>query len=158
MSLANLEQDIHVGDTILLDSSVLIAYLNGREPTSPVATHIIDEFLKRGRNEAIISMVTVMEVIVQPFRVSTSTGRHALNFLTRTTNLLPQPIDVQVAHQAALLRAAYNFKTPDALVIATGFVHGADVLATNDHRWNALQQPSDMRVSVCFLDRHLPFP
>jgi predicted nucleic acid-binding protein len=157
VSLANLEQDIHAGDRILLDSSALIAYLNGGEPTSPVITHIVDDFLKRDRNLVIISMVTVMDVIVKPLRVSASMGRHALNFVMHTPNLIPQPIDVNVAHQAALLRAGYNFKTPDALVIATGLVHGVDVLVTNDHRWNALRPPPDMQVSVCFLDRYLPF-
>lgn len=158
MSVANLGQDIRAGDRILLDSSALIAYLNGGEPTSPVVTHIIDEYLRNERNSAIISMVTVMEVIVQPLRVSTSTGRHALNFVTHTPNLIPQPIDIHVAHQAALLRAGYNFKTPDALVIATGLVHGVDALVTNDRRWQALQQSPSMQVRLCFLDRYLPFP
>jgi predicted nucleic acid-binding protein len=157
VSLANLRQDIRAGDRILLDSSVLIAYLNGGEPTSPVVTHIIDEFLRSGRNTAIISMVTVMEVIVRPLQVSTSTGRHALNFVTHTPNLTPQPIDIHVAHQAARLRAGSNFKTPDALVIATGLVHGVDTLVTNDRRWIALQQPPSVQVNVCFLDRYLPF-
>jgi predicted nucleic acid-binding protein len=103
-------------------------------------------------------MITVMEVMVQPLRVSASTGRHALNFVMHTPNLIPQPIGINVAHQAALLRASYNFKTPDALVIATGLVHGVDVLVTNDRHWSTLQKPLDTKVSVCFLDRYLPFP
>jgi predicted nucleic acid-binding protein len=158
VSIAALEQDILAANRILLDSSALIAYLNGGEPTSPVITHIIDDFLRRGRNTAIVSMVTVMEVIVQPLRVSAPTGRHALNFLTRTPNMSPQPIDLHVAHRAARLRASYNFKTPDALVIATGLVHQVGVLVTNDRRWNVLQQSPGMQVKVCSLDRYLPFP
>jgi predicted nucleic acid-binding protein len=158
VSVAALERDIRAADRILLDSSALIAYLNGGEPTAPVVAHIIDDFLYQGRNTAVISMVTVMEVIVQPMRVSTSTGQHALNFLTHTRSMYPQPIDIRVAQRAAMLRASYNFKTPDALIIATGFVHSVDALVTNDRRWNMLQESQELKLKVCLLQSYLPFP
>lgn len=158
MSLAALEHDIAESDRILLDSSALIAYLNGGEATSLVIQHIIEGFLRLDRNVAIVSMVTVMEVIIQPLKASRLAGQHALNFLTHTSNIFPQPIDLHIAHRAAMLRASYNFTTPDALVIATGLVHQVGVLVTNDHRWKILQQSVGLQVTVCCLDAYLPFP
>jgi hypothetical protein len=68
MSKASLESALPEGERLLLDTTTLIAYLDGGETVSPIATHIVDEFVRTGRNESIVSMVTVMEVLVRPLR------------------------------------------------------------------------------------------
>jgi predicted nucleic acid-binding protein len=78
-----------------------------------VAVVLIDEFIKTGRNSVVISMVTVMEVLVKPLRVS------------------PLP----VAQEAASFRATHNFTVPDALITATGIVTQVGQLLSNDHKW-----------------------
>jgi hypothetical protein len=136
----------------------LIAYLNGNERSSSVATFVFDECVKPGRNEAYVSMVTVMEVLVQPLRRGPGPFRTVLNFLTRFSHLTPLEIDVGVAHQAANLRAFGGFKPSDALTIASGFMAGVGHLVTNDDRWLKLANFPDQRISICYLERHLPFP
>ena len=63
MSLRSLERLLPSGDRLLLDGPRLIAYLNGGEPVSPVATCVIDAFVRSGRNEGLVSMVSVMELL-----------------------------------------------------------------------------------------------
>ena len=57
MSEPSLAQALPAGHRILIDSSVLIAYLNRTEQVWPVAAHVIDGFVRSGRNEALVSMV-----------------------------------------------------------------------------------------------------
>jgi hypothetical protein len=66
VSLASLERSVPPGERILLDTTTLIAYLNRGEQVSPIARHIVEEWVEVGRNGAIVSMVTVMEVLVRP--------------------------------------------------------------------------------------------
>lgn len=52
--------------------------------------------------------------------------------LTNFPNLSIADIDYKVADIDSRLRAAYNIKTPDALIIATGIAVKADYFITND--------------------------
>jgi hypothetical protein len=70
LSRASLERSLPDGDRILIDSSAMIAHLNGGEPASPAATHLIDEMVRSGRNPALVSTVTAMEILVRPLRRS----------------------------------------------------------------------------------------
>jgi predicted nucleic acid-binding protein len=158
VSRESLEQAIPAGDRLLLDSSTLISYLNGNERSSPVAVLVLDECVKPGRNEAYVSMVTVMEVLVRPLRRGPDSFQTVLNFLTRFPHLTPLEVDMGVAHQAANLRAFAGFKPADALTIASGFMAGVGHLVTNDDRWLKLTNFPDQRISVCYLEWHLPFP
>jgi predicted nucleic acid-binding protein len=42
--------------------------------------------------------------------------------------------------QAAQIRAKYNFKTPDAIFIATAIEEGAEVFITNDIRLKKMDE------------------
>jgi PIN domain nuclease of toxin-antitoxin system len=156
VSLDSLERAIPAGDRLLLDSTTLIAYFDGGEAVSPLATHIVDQLVRPGRNPAIVSMVTVMEVLVRPLRLGPGESyRHVMDFLTRFPHLRPLSIDLAVAQEAASLRATHRFSSPDALVIATGIVGQVGHLVTNDRDWPSKLRPLAGRVAVCSLSRHL---
>lgn len=155
MSVASLEAELPAGDRLLLDSATLIAYLDGRDAVSSLATHVIDTLVQSGRNSALIAMVSVMEVLVRPLRTSHTHYQHTLDFLQNFANLRPVVIDLPVAQEAASLRAQHNFRAPDALIIASGLVHQVGHLVTNDHQWAAKLQPIRARLRVCLLDDHL---
>ena len=129
-----LERRVPAQAGLLLDSTTIIAYLNGGESVSPVAAHIIDYWVKSGRNTAAISMITVMEVLVKPMQLQVGVVA-ARDFLTRFPNFIQCEVDMRVAIEAARLRAQYGFKPPDALIIATGVVRQVGHLVTNDARW-----------------------
>lgn len=151
-----LERAIPAGDRLLLDSTVLAAYLDDSERTHPIARAIVKDFVGSGRNEAIVAMVTVMEILVRPLR-HTPTGHHTiLAFLKHQAHMEAVPLDLQMAQEAASLRASHRLSAPDALIVGTGIAAQVSHLVTNDHRWAAKLQPIRDRVGVITIDDFLP--
>lgn len=151
MSSRSLESAIAPGHRLLLDSSTLIAYLDGNEAASPAATVVIDDFVKSGRNPAIVSAVSVMEVLVRPLRHGAGVHHHVLNFISHTPNLTVMAVDIHVAQQAATLRAFLNFKPPDALVVASGMLAQVTFHVTNDQTWKRVHGFPNLPLSLCYL-------
>jgi predicted nucleic acid-binding protein len=158
MSLASLIRALPEGDRILLDTTAVAAYLDQTEATHPVTTHILEELVASGRNPAIISMITVMELLVRPLRASPPGHHTLLAFLRNHPNLIAVPVDLQVAQDAAFLRAASRLSPPDALVVGTGLASQVGHLITNDRKWSTKLSSMSDRVRVLTLLDHLPFP
>lgn len=158
MSRATTEVALPAGQPILLDTTALIAYLNKGELVSPVAAYIIDDLVRTGRNQAIVSMITVMEILVRPLRQGASEAyQHIMDFVSNFPNLRLLNIDLDVAQEAASLRATYNIRPPDALIIATGILGQVGHLVTNDDEWHKKLGTISDRIEVCHLEDHLPF-
>ena len=158
MSKATIDAALSAGERILLDTTTLISYLNKGEPVSPIAAHVIDDLVRSGRNQAIVSTITAMEILVRPLRQGTSEPyQHIMDFLSNFPNLRLLNIDLYVAQEAASLRATYNFPPPDALIIASGILAQVGHLVTNDDEWRKKLGPISDRISVCHLEDHLPF-
>lgn len=157
-SLSRLESAIPAGEQILLDTTCLAAYLDASEATHPVARHVIDELVGGGRNEAVVSMITVMELLVRPLRASPP-GRHTvLSFVQHHANLQPVPLDLQIVQEAASLRAEHRFTPPDALIIGTGLACQVGHLITNDGDWGRKLSSIQGRIKVVTIGNFLPFP
>jgi predicted nucleic acid-binding protein len=158
VSLSSLLRAIAEGDRVLPDTTVLAAYLDATDATHPVARHVVDELVATGRNPAVVSMVTVMEILVRPMR-ATPPGHHTvLAFLRTHPNLTCVPVDLQVAQEAAHLRADKKLAPPDALIVATGLAAQVRHLITNDHDWSGKLATSSSRITVVQTSSHLPFP
>ena len=143
---------------MLLDTTVLAAYLDATDATHPVARHVVNELVATGRNPAVVSMVTVMEILVRPMR-ATPPGHHTvLAFLRTHPNLTCVPIDLQVAQEAAHLRADKKLAPPDALIVGTGLAAQVRHLITNDHDWSGKLATMSSRITVVQTSSHLPFP
>ena len=140
---------------MLIDSSILISYFEPQSPTHEVATLLLDDFVQSGRNEALVSPVTAMEILVRPLRHAPRSASHVHEFLTNPPHLSLLPIDLYVAQDAATLRATHNFTTPDALIIATGLVAQVGHLVTNDAEWRRKLAPMKRRVQVTELRDYL---
>jgi predicted nucleic acid-binding protein len=122
----------------LLDSSALIAYHSPAEDVHHLARHL----LERIEDEqdplcAYYSAITAMELLMRPIRA----GSHALTFKHAFLSAYPYltllPVDLQVATQAATVRALSNLKTPDCLIIACGLLANCDALVFNDEAWGS---------------------
>src|SRR6185503_18695672 len=101
MSRATLEAAIPAGATIVLDSSTVLAYLDGGERVSPVAAVVIDDFVATGRNTGVVSAVTVTEALVRPMRAdSVSAVALVEAFLRHFANLRVEPVSFAVAREA----------------------------------------------------------
>ncbi|MBI3745833.1 MAG: PIN domain-containing protein [Chloroflexi bacterium] len=158
MSIASLVRAVPEGDRILLDTTAVAAYLDYSEVTHPVTRYILEEFVALGRNPALISMITVMELLVRPLRASPPGHHTLLAFLRNHPNLSAVPVDLQVAQDAAFLRAASRLSPPDALVVGTGLATQVGHLITNDRKWSTKLASMSDRVRVVTLSDHLPFP
>jgi predicted nucleic acid-binding protein len=156
MSRASLETAIPSATPVVLDTSVVLAYLNGNERASPVAAVVLDDFVRNGRNTAIISSVTVTETLVRPFKAGAPELGIAEDFLLHFPNLKVDGVDYAVAREAARLRAESNLRTPDALIIATASVHNIPIVVANDDQWTKPIATSVPSVTLCHLDAHAP--
>jgi len=66
--------------------------------------------------------------------------------------------DLQVAQDAAFLRAVQRLSPPDALVVGTGLAAQVGHLVTNDRKWSTKLSAMGARIRVLTLLEHLPFP
>ncbi|MBU7046887.1 MAG: PIN domain-containing protein [Theionarchaea archaeon] len=91
------------------------------------------ERLLEGHFRAITSTITLLEVLVQPYRYE---NNHLLEeykeILLYADSLSIVPVSNEIADKAAELRAKYRVRTPDAIQVATA-IHGeASIFLTND--------------------------
>jgi predicted nucleic acid-binding protein len=158
MSKSSLELVIKDGERLLLDTTVLAGFLDAGEATHPITAHILNDLVASGRNPAVVSMVTVMEILVRPMKMTPPGHRTVLAFLRSHPNLDCVPIDLQVAQDAAHLRADKGMKPPDALIVATGLANQVRHVVTNDHNWSTKLVKMQAHLNVVQLSSHLPFP
>ena len=156
MSRSSLEQAVPPDTKILLDTSVILAYLNARETVSPAATVVIDEFVRTGRNRVTISAVSVAETLMRPFAAGASAVALVEGFLLHFPNLTILGVDYETVREAGRLRAVGGLKTPDALVIATALSAGLPIVVTNDARWASALTAATHPITLCHLDAYVP--
>ncbi len=160
MSLRSLEHAIPAGDLILLDTSAIASYFKGNELASPVAAHVIDRCVATGRNPSVVSTVTAMELLVPPLRDQDDVLFRSVDFFLRHTRYLQvADMTLAIAHEAAVIRARYGLKTPDALIVGTGRVLAVRHVVSNDREWSKkLGDAPSFGLAVTYLEDHLPFP
>jgi predicted nucleic acid-binding protein len=127
-----LAEAIPPGASLLIDTSVALAYLTGTESVSPIATQLFDDFLANGRDRGALSMVTVGEILVRPFRASPAAVAVAEGFLRHFAELELIAVDYAIAREAARIRASTDLRMPDALILASARALPADLIVTND--------------------------
>ncbi len=158
MSEASLLGKIAAGDRLLLDTTILAAFLDATDATHSVARYVLKELVETGRNPAVVSMITVMEILIRPLRASPPGHHTVLAFLRTHPHLECVRVDLQVAQEAAHLRAAENFAPPDAMIVGTGIATQVRLLVTNDHNWTRKLGKMATRITVVQASDHLPFP
>jgi len=123
---------IRATDSIVIDSSAVIAYLRGDEVVSAAAQELFDRIVASGRNPAIISSITVGEVLVGALRRHGRVPEGYKAFLLDFPGLETRSADFLVAAEAADIRAHTGLSLADALVAATATVTSSPWLITND--------------------------
>ena len=153
MSRAALEAAIPEGETVLLDTSAILAYLSGAERVSAVSAVLIDELVASGRNPAVVSAITVCEVLIRPNRAGSASGvRLVDDFLTQFPNLRVEPVTIEIARLGARIRGLTAGPTPDALILATAVAAGAGTAIGNDAGWPGVIERANLELRVVVLD------
>ncbi|MCK4605456.1 MAG: PIN domain-containing protein [Deltaproteobacteria bacterium] len=99
-----------------------------------------------GRIEAITSTITLLEVLVHPFRTKNDIlAEKYRDILLYSGGLTTFEIFHEVSEMSSKLRAKYSIRTPDAIQIAVGLLYRASKFLTND---SALKKVSDIDVLV----------
>lgn len=120
--------------SVAFDTAPIIYFVEANPKYDAVVAEIFGR-IDDGRIIGVTSVISLCEVLVQPFRI----GNDSLttiyrNVLTNSPNFLTQNITPSIAESAALFRSRYNLRTPDALQIATAVEAGCDIFLTNDKR------------------------
>jgi predicted nucleic acid-binding protein len=133
------------GQIVGLDTAPLIYYLEAHPTYLPLVDPFFDA-LDRGAIQIVTSTVTLIEVLTQPLRQgNTALAQQYRELLLNTQGLTVQAVTPAIAEEAARLRAAHAFRTPDAIQLATALTTGASSLLTNDAK---LARAPGLRVLV----------
>lgn len=139
------------GASLILDTSVALAYLTGTESTSERATELFDDCIATGRNTASLSVVSVQEILVRPFRAGPASIATAEGFLRHFAEIGLIDVTYEIAREAARVRAVSDIRAPDALIIATAVVTNADMLVTNDRSWPNRAKLAIPDLAICLM-------
>jgi len=118
--------------TICIDTAVLIYWVEDHPKYAPFLQPLFS-WLDRESGRAVTSTVSLLEILVKPYRESN------IDLVNRFYALLVshpglQWIDLTlpIADRAANIRAEHNLRTPDAIQAATALHSGATGLIGND--------------------------
>jgi predicted nucleic acid-binding protein len=99
---------------------------------------VCDAVFKRiasGQIEGRTSLISLVETLVQPIAQNNQRLQDIYrSLLLDSQNLETVEIGRTAAEQAAVLRARYGLRTPDALQIAVALAEGCEAFLTNDRR------------------------
>jgi predicted nucleic acid-binding protein len=148
----SLTDAIAPGQSILVDTSVVLAYLAGGEKATELAVQLFDAFVATGRNTAALSAVTVAEILVRPFGRDSAAVATAEGFLRHFGDMRLIDVTYDIAREGARIRAETDLPMPDALIVSSASVAEIEVLVTNDHGWSSRLAAVLPELNVVVLD------
>ena len=126
-----------------LDTAILIYLIEEHERYLP-AVEPVFAAIDAGELEAVTSGLTLLEVLVVPYRAgNVRLAERYEDLLTRSRGMRMLDIDRDVLRAAAQLRAVTGIKTPDSIQLAAALVADCPVFLTNDR---ALPEIPGLRV------------
>jgi predicted nucleic acid-binding protein len=138
----NLADQIPDGARVLIDTNPIVYWFEGSALAEPFEPIFID--IQAGRIEAVVTPITVAEVVSGPLRA----GKEALAERYREAITLSQGFSVceitaEIAMIAARLRIRHRLKLPDAIQLAATVQSGCFALISRDRDFAHV---SDVRV------------
>jgi predicted nucleic acid-binding protein len=123
-----------------LDTAPLIYFIE----ENPLYLDMVRPFfdaLDLGLFSAVTSTVTLLEVLVHPFRQGDMRlAQQYRDILLNAEGLTMVPLTNDIAEEASRIRAAHALRTPDAIQIATARHREASFFLTNDARLPSLPE------------------
>jgi predicted nucleic acid-binding protein len=119
---------------VALDTAVFIYFIEEDKKFLPLLEPLF-RAMNNGKIEAVTSALTLLEVLVVPYRTANLdlTDRYEA-LITRSRGLRFLELDRRLLRGAAQLRAAFKIHTPDALQLSAALVGDCSVFLTNDRR------------------------
>lgn len=120
------------GKKVFIDTAPFIYYIEGNIHYQ----NILNKLFKLNSTGEIIfatSVLTLLELLVVPIRNKRfDLVEQYENIFTNSTSLELIEINLKISKLAAEFRAQFNFKTPDAIQLASASLSEADFFLTND--------------------------
>ncbi|HYL36539.1 MAG TPA: PIN domain-containing protein [Bryobacteraceae bacterium] len=153
MGLTRLRSFLRRHPRIALDTSVFIYQLEAN-PLYVALTDSIFMWVEQPDHAAVTSTITMLELLVQPYRDrSEQRVNEYYGLLSTYPNLRWIAPDLEVADMASRIRAAHRLRTPDALQAACATRAQATGLITNDPVFERVEA-----FETLVLDKLLPPP
>jgi predicted nucleic acid-binding protein len=142
----SLSDDLAQIDTVFIDTSPIIYYIEAHPQFGPLAREIVNAF-QSGEIVAFSSVITLTEVLPKPIEIKDERlARKFTEFLRYGKNLSLVEISTDIAERAGRLRGRYpDIKALDAIQISASIEVGADAFVTNDQK---LKQITEIKVLV----------
>lgn len=120
------------GQIVGLDTAPLIYFIE-QHPTYHSVLKPIFAALSVGQFTAVTATITIVETLVHPLRTNHPTlAQSYQQILLNAQHLTCYDLSPAIATKSAEIRAQYNFRTPDAIQLATAVAAGATFFLTND--------------------------
>lgn len=126
------------GKTIGLDTAPLIYFIE-EHPRYLETILTLFEAVERAEITAVTSTVTLLEVLVHPFRNNNDYLATEYRDILLHSKVITYDVSAAIAESAAQLRSRHNIRTPDAIQIAAAMHAGATHFLTNDTRLPTFQ-------------------
>jgi predicted nucleic acid-binding protein len=119
---------------VAVDTAIFIYLIEGHPRYLPAILPLF-EAADRGDVELVTSAVTLLEVLVVPYRAGDlALAERYEALLTRSRGVLLVELERNLIRAAAQLRAVHGVRTPDALQLAAGLTARCGSFLTNDRR------------------------
>ena len=129
-----LQRVIEKHKTVGLDTAPFIYFIEDVAPYADLLEPVFDR-LENHALRAVTSTITLAEILTKPLSDKNFGLVDEIKFTLRTFSMLSMvAIDEKLAEAAALIRARYGFRLPDALQIAAAIDGEATLFITNDGR------------------------
>ena len=114
---------------LLVDTAPIVYVLEGHPEFAPRFAPIF-EALDRGRVQLAVTTVTIAEVLTGPMKRENRVLAMEYRHLLQSWQVVP--LTVEIAEEAAYVRARYGFKLPDAVQVASARAIRPYAFVTND--------------------------
>ena len=127
------------GPSALVDTNVFVSARNRNETGHSACARWLD-LIDEGKVRAMVSAVSLAEIRAG---MSPAEARNVwqafVSHLLTSPNYRVEPVDVEIAEAAGELRSRTKLTLPDALIVATGHLRGAEFVVTQDRELGRLQ-------------------
>ena len=125
--------------SVLLDTSVLIYYLEGVEPYNLLAEEIFQNIVDENIR-GFLSVISITEFVAKPLIDEKGTDVERFKQFLSALPIQVLELNYETAERAGKLRSQYpSVPTPDALIVATALENDCDAFVTNDKRLKKLE-------------------
>jgi predicted nucleic acid-binding protein len=134
---------------VAINTAVFIYFIEEHPRYLPLIAPLFEE-AARGKRELVTSAVTLLDLLVVPYRVGNlQLAQRYEVLLTRSGGVRMIDMTRDQLRAAAQLRAATAMKTPDALQVAAALSAECRTLVTNDRRLPAVAGVRILQLSAC---------